>query len=186
MTISAPLKVSKAEFFEFVQTQEGRFEWEQGRIVQQMTGGTFDHSDLVQRFARSLMRQLDEAQWVVLFERGVETEETVRYPDVVVEAAGAPRKSLSTSAPALIIEVLSPTSEKRDLGAKPVEYASLASLQAYIAASQDGPECWVWRRSADGVMPTDAELVAGSQAAIAVPALGVTFDLGEIYRGIGA
>jgi hypothetical protein len=50
MNITAPLKVTKAEFYEFVQAQaEGRFEWERGRIVQQMTGGTFDHTQIAQR-----------------------------------------------------------------------------------------------------------------------------------------
>ena len=47
MNITAPLKVTKAEFY---QAQgEGRFEWERGRIVQQMTGGAFDHAQIVGR-----------------------------------------------------------------------------------------------------------------------------------------
>ena len=187
MNITAPLKVTKAEFYEFVQAQaEGRFEWERGRIVQQMTGGTFDHSKLPLRFRDVLVRQLAEDAWAItLHDRGVETTETIRYPDLVVEPVGADPKSLSTLEPSLVVEVLSKTSERRDLGAKPAEYTSLPSLHAYIVASQDGPECWVWLRGADGRFAEAADHIAGRERTIAVVSLGVTLPLAEIYRGIG-
>lgn len=187
MNITAPLKVTKAEFYEFVQAQaEGRFEWERGRIVQQMTGGTLDHSKLPLRFRDALARQLDEDAWTItLHDRGVETTETIRYPDLVVEPVGADPKSLSTTEPAVIVEVLSKTSEKRDLSAKPAEYTSLPSLHAYIVASQDGPECWVWLRGPDGFFAEASEHVAGRERIIAVASLDVTLPLVEIYRGIG-
>lgn len=187
MNITAPLNVTKAEFYEFVQAQgEGRFEWERGRIVQQMTGGTFDHSRLPLRFRDVLVRQLGEEAWAItLHDRGVETSETIRYPDLLVEPLGADPKSLATTTPALVVEVLSKTSEKRDLATKPSEYMSLPSLVAYIVASQDGPECWVWARDANGTFPETACHVSGRGEAIAVDGLGVTLALAEIYRGIG-
>ena len=187
MNITAPLKITKAEFYEFVQSQaEGRFEWERGRIVQQMTGGTFDHTQIAQRIRDCLLHQLDATSWALsLHERGVETSETIRYPDVVVEPAGVDGKSLATSVPALVVEVLSKTSRNRDMNAKPAEYTSLASLQAYIVASQDGPECWVWQRSAGGTFRLEAERIEGREQVIAIASLGVTIPLAEIYRGIG-
>jgi Uma2 family endonuclease len=188
MNITAPLKVTKQQFYEFVQQQaEGRFEWERGRIVQQMTGGTFDHTQIAQRIRDCLMHQLEPAQWSIsLHERGVETVETIRYPDVVVEPAGADGKSLATCEPVLVAEVLSKSSQTRDLATKPAEYTSLESLHAYIVASQDGPECWVWLRGADGRFPETAAKVEGRDALIHVASLGVELPLGVIYRGIGA
>ena len=91
------------------------------------------------------------------------------HSDVVVEPIGADGKSLSTNVPALVVEVLSKTSRQRDLGAKPVEYTSLDSMHAYIVASQDGPECWIWARGADRTFPVEAERVAGRDKMVAVP-----------------
>ena len=57
MNANAYLKVDKAAFYKFVASQaEGRFEFEEGRIVQQMSGGTFDHMRIVQRFVSAFER----------------------------------------------------------------------------------------------------------------------------------
>ena len=187
MNLTVPLKISKAEFYEFVQQSEGRFEWERGLIVQQMTGGTLKHGGLALRFRDALVRQLGFDNFIAtVADRGVETNETIRYPDVVLEPIGADGNSLATTVPALVVEILSKTSKQRDLSAKPVEYTSLDSLHAYIVASQDGPECWVWVRGADRQFPADAARIAGRDQIIAVPSLGITLVLAEIYRGIGS
>jgi len=60
--LNAPVavKIDKAGFYDFLLRQdEGRYEWERGRIVQQMTAGTFAHMRVVQRFESVLERQLD-------------------------------------------------------------------------------------------------------------------------------
>jgi Uma2 family endonuclease len=187
MNASAYLKVDKATFFKFVASQaEGRFEYEEGRIVQQMSGGTFDHMRIVQRFVSAFERQLDTNAWVVTSQgRGVETTKTVRYPDVVVEMLGAASKGLSTDRPFVIVEILSPSTQELDLNTKPPEYMGLTALEAYIVASQDGPECWIWRRGSDRRFPEVPEEVSGRQRAIEIAPLGVTIQLDDIYRGIG-
>jgi Uma2 family endonuclease len=186
MNASALLKVDKAAFFEFVERQaEGRFEYEEGRIVQQMTGGTLAHMRIVQRFASAFERGLDAEAWVVTSQgRGVETAKTVRYPDVVVEAIGADAKDLSTDKPVVIVEVLSPTTQVLDLNTKPAEYMSLASLETYIVASQDVAQCWVWVRDADRGFPELPTDVQGVGQVIDVAALGLSLPIADIYRGI--
>ena len=65
MNALSKLKVDKAEFHKFIcQLAEGRCEYEEGRIVQPMTGGTFAHSRIVQRFVTALERQVDLETWV--------------------------------------------------------------------------------------------------------------------------
>src|SRR5262245_50921493 len=186
MNVSTYLKVDKAAFFKFVASQaEGRFEYEEGRIVQQMTGGTFDHMRIVQRFVSAFERQLDPNVWVVTSQgRGVDTPKTVRYPDIVVEALGAAGKGLSTDQPCVIVEVLSPSTQELDLNTKPPEYMSLASLEAYVVASQDESRCWVWRRGHDRRFAELPDEVQGLDRVIDVPALGVAIPVADIYRGI--
>jgi Uma2 family endonuclease len=172
MNVSAYLKVDKAAFFKFIASQaEGRFEYEEGRIVQQMSGGTFDHMRIVQRFVSGFERQLDPNIWAVTSQgRGVDTSKTVRYPDIVVEALGA--------------AMLSPSTQELDLNTKPPEYMSLASLEAYIVASQDAPQCWVWLRGPDRQFPELPVELQGFDQMIEVAAFGLSVPVADIYRGI--
>ena len=185
MNVSAYLKVDKAAFFKFVASQaEGRFEYEEGRIVQQMSGGTFAHMRIVQRFVSIFERQLDADVWAVTSQgRGVETAKTVRYPDVVVEALGAAVKGLSTDKPSVIVEVLSPSTQALDLNAKPPEFMSLAALEAYIVASQDEARCWVWHRGPDRQFAALPEEILGTERTIHIAALGCRVPVAG-HRGI--
>lgn len=189
MTAHPFLIVDKATFYRFVvAAPEGhRYEFVRGRIVDAMTGGTLGHSAISRRFGTIIERQLDQEDWFVSngSDRGVETAETIRYPDVIVEPAGAPLKSLATLEPAIVVEVLSPSSGERDLEAKPAEYLSLSTLTAYIVASQDEPVCQVWVRDGDGSFPAVPLTIDGRDQVIHIPALSVAIPLAEVYRGIG-
>jgi Uma2 family endonuclease len=178
------IPVDKAAFYRFIATEpEGRYEFERGRIVQQMTGGTLRHGRIAGRFLRMIEDQIAAAVWQVTVERGVDTPVTVRYGDVVVEPANAAPTSLSTLHPALIVEVLSPSTIRMDLDVKPLEYLELPTLQAYIVASQTEPACLAWIRDQDGRFPaTPREFAAGET--IAVPQLDVAIPLAGIYAGI--
>ncbi len=187
MTAHALMFVDKPTFYRFVAKAENRYRYEyvRGWIMQQQAGGTLNHAQFGRRFASILERQLDPDVWVVTgSDRGIDTGETVRYADALVERAGAPGDSLSTMAPVIVVEVLSPSSEERDLSAKPAEYLSLSTLQAYIVASQDEPLCYVWLRGADGAFTAAPFVVKGRDQTIQIPALSVAIPLAEVYRGI--
>ncbi len=180
----AQFKVDKATFYQFVMThRDERYEFEDGFIVQQMTGGTFDHGRIASRFIGILLAQLDLSKWEILGERGVDTGSTVRYPDVVVEPTGADGKSLSTDRPALIVEILSPSSIARDLTRKPADYMAMPSLQAYIVASQDEQLCLVWARDVTGLFP-DEPGSFGPNDAVDIEGLNLSVPISDIYRDI--
>lgn len=185
MNQKAFIKVDKATFYDFVTKHDDeRFEYEDGYIVQQMTGGTRKHGRLAARFYDLLRRGLDPARYEVLLDRGVDTETTIRYPDVVVEPASEADSSLSTACPALIVEILSPSSTARDLNRKPSEYKSLDSLTAYIVASQEEVACLIWSRDPSGVFVPEPVEVSGQGAEIRVPQLSLVIPLADLYRGI--
>jgi Uma2 family endonuclease len=178
------IPVDKAAFYRFIATEpEGRYEFERGRIVQQMTGGTHNHFRIAKRFEQVIERQLDLARWEVLRDWGVDTPVTVRYGDVVVFPAGGRGDALSTLQAALIVEVLSPSSVQRDLDVKPAEYLTLATLQAYIVAGQDEAACQAWIRGTDGQFPGKPKEF-GPADTIHVPSLGAAIPVADIYRGI--
>jgi Uma2 family endonuclease len=181
------IKADKAAFYRFDQTEpEGRYEYECGRIVQQHQGGTRKHVHIGANFHRCLIGQLDADKWSIYEGRGVETAQTIRYPDVVVEPASEPDDSISTLKPALVVEVLSPSSVDRDLFVKPAEYLSLASLEGYVVASQDEAKCTVWLRGADREFAHDPTTFNGLDNIIDIPALSLSLQLVDIDRGLFA
>jgi Uma2 family endonuclease len=180
-------KVDKATFFEFVQRQpeQFRYEYVRGRIMQQMAGGTRRHAQIAARFLMALSSRVDEAKWIVLpSDRAIDTGPTIRYADIVVEPAQGDPDSLSTETPVIAVEVLSKSSEDRDLFLKPAEYLSISSLEAYIVASQNEPLCIVWLKDTARQFPIDGVELRGIAAQIDIPLLSSQIPLAEIYRGI--
>lgn len=185
--MNAFARIDKDAFFRFVASRpQERYEYVRGRIVQQMTGGTRNHGGIARRITRQLEDQVDGSRWWVLNDRGVDTSETVRYPDVVVEPHDEPGNSVTTKRCVLIVEVLSQSTAATDLDAKPGEYMSLATLDAYLVASQDEPAVLVWRRGADGRFAVDPIEYVGldEKVELATAAGRIVLRLEEIYRGI--
>src|SRR5262249_32104546 len=151
MNIQLDLRMGKSEFLTWVQAHEGRYELAGSRVVM-MTGGSRGHAIIVRRLAAALEKRLDGNRWTVLTsDFGVDLgRSTVRYPGGGVGVAGGRRKDLPATAPAMVAEVVSPSSAKDDLGVKADEYIRLPSLSAYLVLAQDEPKARVWVRGARG------------------------------------
>jgi Uma2 family endonuclease len=109
--------------------------------------------------------------------------ETIRFPDVTVDTADENSKDLTATAPVLIAEVLSPASERVDLGDKSAEYLRLSSLAAYLVLAQDQIKAWVWTRGTTG-FSSGPEVLEGGEAVICIEALGIVVPLAEIYARV--
>ena len=180
MNVQLPTHMDKAAFLAWVQRREERCELDRGRVVM-MTGGSRAHWQITGNLFRALDARVDRDKWSVLPKFGIDLgPATVRYPDIVVDVAGAALQDLTASAPVLIAEVLSPSSERVDLGDKAAEYLQLESLVAYIVVAQDEVKAWAWNRTSGGFSGGPAVLV-GASAIIQVPSLGIELPLREIY-----
>ena len=183
MNIRPHLPMSKAAFIEWSATEEERCELVGGRVVM-MPRPSRAHGMIVMNLALLLRTRLDPKQWDVIAEFGLDAgPETLRYPDIVVDCAGAPGKSYTAIAPALLAEVLSPSSVEIDLGDKAAEYLRIPSLLAYIVLSQDEPKAWVFERTGSQFASGPA-IVSGADAAIRIAALQLELPMAEIYAGI--
>jgi Uma2 family endonuclease len=181
--IQPDLRMGKSEFLTWVQARGERYELAGSRVVM-MTGGSRGHAIIVRQLARALEKRPDAARWAVLTsDFGVDLgPSTVRYPDVVVDIAGGRFKDLTATAPAIIAEVVSPSSEKEDLGAKAEEYVRLPSLSAYLVLAQDAPDMRVWLRGSRG-FPRKPKVVKGLDAVVEIVSLDIALPLSEIYAG---
>jgi Uma2 family endonuclease len=182
------LTLEKRAFLQWAEGREGHFELKGNRVVM-MTGGTRGHALIVSRILGALLRRLDPVKWnATATELAVEIGEDIRYPDILVEPAGAAIKDLSTTNPVFLAEVLSPSSLALDFNIKAAEYMSLPSLEAYLVAAQDEARMWLWQRPESGAgarpFPAQPEELAGPDASIVLTALAVTVPLTEIYAGI--
>ncbi len=180
-------KVDKRAFFDFAQKQpdQYRYEYVRGRIMQQVSGGTRRHARIAARFIEALSKRVDPERWFVLpSDLAVDTGPTIRYADVVVEPFEGDLADLATRNPAIIVEVLSKSSEDRDLYVKPAEYISIATLQAYIVASHDEPLCFLWMKDDTGQFPVDGIELRGLTTHIAISLLSSSIPLAEIYAGL--
>jgi Uma2 family endonuclease len=183
MNIRPDLRMDKAAFIAWMQANEGRYELAGGHVVM-MPGISRSHGLMVTNLVVALRARLDPHQWAVIAEFGLDAgPETLRYPDIVVDRAGGGAKDYTATAPALLVEVLSPSTAATDLGDKAAEYLQIPSLFAYIVLSQDEPKAWVWARAIGEFAPGPV-VIAGTEAIIRIAALQLEPPLAEIYADI--
>jgi Uma2 family endonuclease len=132
-----------------------------------------------------LRARLDQKQWFVIMEFGLDTgPDTLRYPDSVVYPNGSPDKSYATRTPVLLAEVLSPSSEVIDLGDKAAAYLEFPSLLAYIVLSQNERKIWLWSRpSTSAPFAPGPKPISGAAAAIPIAGLQLELPVVDVYAG---
>ena len=199
MNIQPDLRMDKAAFIAWMAANEGRYELAGGRVVM-MPGVSRAHGMLVMNVASLLRDQLDRTQWTVIAEFGLDAgPETLRYPDIVVDRAGGGAKDYTATAPALLVEVLSPSTAATDLGDKAAECVAARqqptsatrpqSICRYRASSPTSCCRRTSRRLGCGheqraeFAPGPA-VIAETEAIIRIAALQLELPLAEIYAGI--
>jgi Uma2 family endonuclease len=185
MNIALPVHLDTSGFLAWVRQREGRYELADGRVVM-MVGASRAHGIIVSNLIVMLHAQLDPKAWTALADFGLSAgTATLRYPDVMIDRAGGKAADYAATAPALIAEVLSPSTTEIDLGDKAAEYLQLPSLCAYVVFAQNEPKAWIWMRGANG-FPTAPTVIAGYDKVIHIPALELALPLGAVFAGAEA
>jgi Uma2 family endonuclease len=180
MNVQLPSQMDQQAFLAWVQGREERYELDQGRVIM-MTRGSRGHCHITMNLMKALHVRLDPDRFAVLPRFGIDPgPRTIRFPDIVVDVAGEKPGDLTATAPVLIVEVLSPSSERIDLGDKVAEYLRIPSLLAYLVVAQDEMEAWVWVRGPK-VFGPGAEVLKGNDAVIRIPPLGIDLPFAEVY-----
>jgi len=105
---------------------------------------------------------------------------TFFYPDVLVTCDRRDTERYFKQFPTLVIEVLSPETEKFDRREKLMAYASLDSTQEYMLVAQDKAEVTLHRR-ANGWKP---EVISDGGSMLELRSLEFSLPLGVLYEGI--
>jgi Uma2 family endonuclease len=180
--------MSVEEFYAFTETRPDNEKWELigGEPILNASPSPI-HQWIVKNLVVALTlreRQL-KASWAILPGLGVRVSQTDRpEPDVlVIPRAAASLDSLERDTGEVIVafEILSPSTEDRDLRWKRTAYTGLASLTHYIVIAQDRVEVVVFAREA-GFAERRYRSIDDT---IDLSSLGVSLPISEIYRDIG-
>ncbi len=107
-------------------------------------------------------------------------EETVYYPDVMVDCTGLAPDAVLATDPTVVAEVLSQSTERTDRREKWFLYRNIPALQEYLLMDQTRPEITVFRRSTHW----SAEILSAPDAAVDIPSIGFRCTVDDIYAGI--
>lgn len=177
-------RMTYAEYLLFEEASDTKHEWVDGEVYA-MSGGSPEHSRLQARAIVALTVALAGkpcAPFTSDLRVHVASAKKSTYPDVTVICDEIEHDEIDPQAatnPAVIVEVLSPSSEAEDRGEKWALYQRIPSLKHYVLVAQHRPRIEVYSRTDLGWHY--AESVSGD--VFRLPALGVTIAVDEIYAG---
>ena len=178
MSNTAANLMSLEDFLLWEREQPERYEYA-GGVATMMTGGSLDHSTIASNLWTALRDKLRRGPCRAF--RGdtkIVANESVRYPDLSVTCTPVRGADDTVLEPVLMIEVVSPSTEREDRGRKKFNYFRTASIQQYAILEQDVRRVDLYTRSGDRW--TD-EMMEGA-ATLKLLSIGVEIGLDAIYE----
>ncbi|WP_223648629.1 Uma2 family endonuclease [Hymenobacter psoromatis] len=179
-------RYTSEEYFALEATSEIRHEFFEGEVFA-MAGESIAHNIIAQNFVLGLRPALRGKKCQVLLETvqlAVEHGRHYTYPDIMVSCD--PRDQLETRRqhhPALIVEVLSPSTAAYDRGKKFKQYQKLPSLWHYILVAQTTWRVeWYRRNEASEWVIT---VLTEPQEVLAITELNLQLTVAEVYEETG-
>lgn len=155
MTVALAIPLSTTDYLHGERQVPEKHEYIQGQIYA-MAGASREHNQLVFNLAGLLHAQLRAkpcSAFVADMRVRTRPNEAYFYPDLAVvcgELQFEDEQSDTLLNPSVIIEVLSPSTEGYDRGAKFAHYRRLDSLQEYLLVAQDRLSMECYRRAPQG------------------------------------
>jgi Uma2 family endonuclease len=180
-------RLTETEYLEIERAAHFKSEFFDGEMFA-MAGGTPLHSLIAVNFAAELRNQLKGRPCAVYnsdLRIKVEATGLFTYPDVSVVcgpldfAEGTDDTVLN---PALIVEVLSDSTEAYDRGKKFENYRQIGQLRAYLMAGQNEPRIEQFTRQNDGNWLLSE--AAGVESRLEIPSLGMAISLAEVFANV--
>ncbi|TVQ92383.1 MAG: Uma2 family endonuclease [Chromatiaceae bacterium] len=142
--------LSVDEYLEGELSSEVRHEYVDGEVYA-MVGASDRHGLITLNLAGVLSRRLPDRCQVFMADMKVRIQTAERdifyYPDVLVSCDPADRERYYRERPGLVVEVLSPHTERLDRFEKFLFYRQLDSLAEYVLVAQDFRQLEVYRRT---------------------------------------
>jgi Uma2 family endonuclease len=184
MTSTAPeRRYTFREYLELEATSQLRHEFFDGAVYA-MSGGSPDPSRLAANVISILTGQLaGKPCQAFTSDLRVRVQATglATHPDVSVICGSLqldPEDNNTVTNPLLIVEVLSPSTQRYDREEKAAHYRRIPSLESYVLISQDEQRLEVFSRNQDGSWT----LREARNGAVDLPAIGCALAVADVYR----
>lgn len=180
-------RMTAAEYLEWERASDTRHEFFDGEIVD-FAGSSLNHARIVVNIATELhdqTRSKDCELFTTEIRLRVGHAKAYTYPDIMIiceKPRVADDQKDTVLNPAIIMEVLSPSTALIDRVKKFHLYTSIPSLQEYLLVAQDSAAIEQYVRQADGKW-LYAKII-GIESEIALPTLGCALKLADIYTGV--
>jgi Uma2 family endonuclease len=176
-----PAFMTLDEYLTFEEASDRRHEYVNGQ-VHAMVGVTRSHSRIAGNIAGRMWAAARGRPCQVHHgDFKVKVGDVVYYPDVMATCSGTSLDPWFETAPSIVVEVLSPSTERTDRGEKAMVYRRIPSLDSYLVVEQDRRVVeHHWRdpnRQWERTM-----LVDGGD--VRLISLGLILTLDEIYEGV--
>jgi Uma2 family endonuclease len=183
--MSAPLRKpgTQDEFFAWVGSQEGRYEFD-GFAPVGMTVGSANHSLIILNVQAALRDRLRGGPYRPLGpDVGVVTlGNAVRYPDALVTFARFAGTALTIPGVAVVFEVVRPSSSRMDRIVKAREYAAVPSIRRYVIVECSTVGLTVFERP-NAEMAWSAATFTGDEI-LPLPEIGTEIPVAAFYERV--
>ncbi|MBL8551852.1 MAG: Uma2 family endonuclease [Hyphomonadaceae bacterium] len=188
MNVQRSITMSFEDYLAWEETQAEKHELVGGRPVLRrlrlMAGGTEFHAQIAANLVRAIGNRLAGGPCRVFGSDFKIRSPTgnARYPDVMIKCSEADGKSLFTTEPRVLMEVLSasnasPLDQFRLLQ----DYKAFASVEYIVFLAQEQPQAVVWTRQDDDWAQAEFD---GLEETLELPSLAVSLPFAEIYDGV--
>jgi Uma2 family endonuclease len=166
------------EFLDWERKQPKRHEFASG-VITLMTGASAAHVRIAGNIAFALRQRLRGTGCEAFgSDMKVIANGTVRYPDISVTCRQINDRDDRITEPVVVIEVLSPTTERIDRGRKKFDYFATPSIRQYAIVEQDERRVDLYTRAEAG---WSNEVITGDMA-LSLSSIGVELSLDTIYE----
>lgn len=180
-------RLTPEQYLEIERAAEFKSDYYDGHMYA-MSGGSLRHAILIAAVAHELSNSLKGRPCTVVssdLRLGVGSGRLYTYPDVAVFCGVAKLADQHQDIllnPTVLVEVLSPSTERYDRGIKWTQYRTIESLQEYALVSQTEPRIEIFRRQSGGQwLFVD---FAGLDAACRFESLDCAIALADVYHNI--
>lgn len=179
-SLSQPLAIE--DYLEEEKSSFERHEYLAGHVYA-MTGGSQNHNLVTINCIVTLRQCLQDSACQVFatdMKVFIASLETFYYPDLAITCQPETASEYYIEHPCLIVEVLSPSTERQDRVEKRFNYRQLASLQEYVLVDPRQP--WVQIDRRQGTTWVTDQVT--EQGLLHLESLQLNLPLVEIYSGI--
>jgi Uma2 family endonuclease len=182
--LAAPDLITVEEYLAGEQLSDVKHEYVAGRVYA-MAGASRGHNQVAGNVFAELRSHLrgGPCQAFIADMKArlkIRQQDIFYYPDVIVTCDPRDTDDYFLRFPKLIIEVLSPSTERLDRKEKFESYLTVPTLEEYVLISQEQPDVTCFRRSS----AWEPHVVSGIEAAMHLESVDFTLPLSVVYENV--